>query len=137
VCVLSPRGKEICASSAVRCWPPHGVALVGGSMSVMKHSPLLPKLLGRCVLLVRWEQWGDAGCSRARLFCIRRRLRRLRLYSKIALHAQKCNHDINFVGTELLAHENNYRKRNSKEAVAILSQNNTFSKPSATSINPI
>jgi hypothetical protein len=32
VCVLSPRGKEICASSAVMYWPPHGVALVVGSM---------------------------------------------------------------------------------------------------------
>ena len=57
-------------------------------------------------------------------------------HNKIALHAQKYNHDINFVGTEILAHESNYRKRKTKEAVAMLSHNNTFSKPSAT-INPI
>jgi hypothetical protein len=58
-------------------------------------------------------------------------------HNKIALHAQKYNHDINFIGTEILAHESNYRKRKTIEAVAMLSHNNTtFSKPSAT-INPI
>jgi hypothetical protein len=57
-------------------------------------------------------------------------------HNKIALHAQKHKHDINFEGTEILAHESNYRKRKAKEAVAMLSHNNTFSKPSAT-INPI
>jgi hypothetical protein len=51
--------------------------------------------------------------------------------NKIALHAQKHNHDINFEGTEILAHESSYRKRKTKEAVAMLSHNNTFSKPSA------
>ena len=40
VCVVRPRGKEICALSAVRCWPLHGVALVRGSMCVKAHSPL-------------------------------------------------------------------------------------------------
>jgi hypothetical protein len=57
-------------------------------------------------------------------------------HNKIALHAQKHNHNINFEGTEILAHEDNYRKRKTKEAVAMISLNNTFSKPSAT-INPI
>jgi hypothetical protein len=57
-------------------------------------------------------------------------------HNKIALHAQKHNHNIDFDGTEILAHESNYRKRKTKEAAAMLSHNNTFSKPSAT-INPI
>ena len=57
VCVFFVHvGKEFCVSSAVRCWPPHGVALVGGRMCVKAHSPLLLVILGRRVLLVRWKR---------------------------------------------------------------------------------
>ncbi|MGL5405222.1 MAG: hypothetical protein ACRDAX_00080 [Propionibacteriaceae bacterium] len=57
-------------------------------------------------------------------------------HNKIALHAQKYNHDIDFEGTKIIAHQPHYRKRRVTEAVAMLCQTNAFSKPSAT-INPI
>jgi hypothetical protein len=52
----------VCASSAVRCLTLRGVVR---SVFVKAHSPLLPMLLGRRVLLVKWEEWGKADCYRA------------------------------------------------------------------------
>ncbi|MGL5469469.1 MAG: hypothetical protein ACRDCT_14985, partial [Shewanella sp.] len=42
----------------------------------------------------------------------------------------------NFEGAEIIAHETDFRKRKVKEAMAMISQKHTFSKPNAT-INPI
>jgi hypothetical protein len=49
---------------------------------------------------------------------------------RIALHAQKHNHDIDFEGASIIHHENNFRRRVAAEAVAMVAHENVISQTS-------
>jgi hypothetical protein len=51
-------------------------------------------------------------------------------HNRIALHAQKYNHDIDFEGASIIHHENNYRRRLATEALAMVAHENVISQTS-------